>query len=269
MTFTCDYCKNTFSSKGNLETHQKKALYCIEKRGITISEKFNCDECKKEFTEKRYLTKHLEKCNIIKKYQDVNQLVIIQSNRIIDLQKENKYKDDLIEELKLQNSILLNKLENVAIQGVKKPSSTTNNILRIENLTDEWLKQSSQNLTLEDIQRGSKGYAEFASRHSLKDRVKCVDFARQILQYKEDDAVIRDKKGRKLSKKFFQSIESKNKHLILEAMRSIREEMEDKTEEEMDVLIDKMNKFVDMKTVDLVNNQDLKEEFVRELCELL
>ena len=45
--------------------------------------------------------------------------------------------------------------------------------------------------------------------------------------------------------------------------------MEDKTEEEMDVLIDKMNKFVDMKTVDLVNNQDLKEEFVRELCELL
>jgi uncharacterized protein YlbG (UPF0298 family) len=45
--------------------------------------------------------------------------------------------------------------------------------------------------------------------------------------------------------------------------------MEDKTEEEMDVLIDKMNKFVDMKTVDLVNKQDLKEEFLRELCELL
>jgi glutamine synthetase type III len=47
---------------------------------------------------------------------------------------------------------LQNKLENVAIQGVKKPSSTTNNILRIENLTDEWLKQSSQNLNSQQFQ---------------------------------------------------------------------------------------------------------------------
>ena len=151
----------------------------------------------------------------------------------------------------------------------KKPSCTTNNILRIENLTYEWFKQSSHNLTLQDNEKGSKGYAEFASKHSLRDRVKCVDFARQILQYKEDDSLIRDKKGRKLSKKFFQSIESKNKDLISVAMGSIREEMQDKTPEELDVLIEKMNKFLDMKTVDLVNKQDLKEEFVRELCDLL
>jgi hypothetical protein len=51
MSFQCIYCKNIFSSKGNLETHQKKALYCIEKRGLTITEKFSCDDCKKEFTE--------------------------------------------------------------------------------------------------------------------------------------------------------------------------------------------------------------------------
>jgi len=38
MSFQCDYCKNTFTSKGNLDTHQKKALYCIEKRGLTITD---------------------------------------------------------------------------------------------------------------------------------------------------------------------------------------------------------------------------------------
>ena len=112
MTFKCDYCNNIFSSRGNLETHQKKALYCINKRGLVIHEKFNCDDCKKEFTEKRYLTKHLEKCNITKKYQDTTKLISIQSSRILDLEKQNKYKDEIITELKLQNSILVSKLDH-------------------------------------------------------------------------------------------------------------------------------------------------------------
>ena len=264
----CEFCNNSFTNKSALIHHQVSAKYCLKIQGIEKT-KYKCRTCSKNLSDKRMLDSHEEKCSISEKVKELqSNIITLEKQNLILQQQITSYRESMTK-LELQNSELITKLENVAIQGVKKPSSTTNNILRIENLTDEWLKQSSHNLTLQDIQRGSKGYAEFASRHSLKDRVKCVDFARQILQYKEDDAVIRDKKGRKLSKKFFQSIESKNKHLILEAMRSIREEMEDKTEEEMDVLIDKMNKFVDMKTVDLVNNQDLKEEFVRELCELL
>jgi len=271
MTFQCEYCKNIFSSKGNLETHQKKALYCIEKRGLTITDKFSCEECKKEFTEKRCLQKHLEKCNIIKKYQDCLELLNKQTQEILDLKKEAKYNHELIKELKLQNSILVANLKDVAVQGVNKPSTTTttNNIINIENLTDEWLKTSSKSLTLDHIQRGPQGYAEFASQHSLKDRVKCVDFARRILQYKEDDAIIRDKKGKKLSKKFFQSIQSQNKDLITEAMGRIREEMDDKTPEEMDSLMEKMNKFLEMNSIELSRNDELKESFVKELCDLL
>ena len=45
--------------------------------------------------------------------------------------------------------------------------------------------------------------------------------------------------------------------------------MEHKTPEELDVLIEKMNKFLDMKTIDIANNKDLKEDFVKELCDLL
>ena len=52
-------------------------------------------------------------------------------------------------------------------------------------------------------------------------------------------------------------------------MTGIRNEMEDKTPEELDSLIEKMNKFMDMSTVDLSKNEDLKESFVKELCELL
>jgi hypothetical protein len=268
MTFQCEYCKNIFSSKGNLETHQKKALYCVEKRGMTITDKFSCDECKKEFTEKRCLQKHLEKCNITKKYQDSIDLITKQADEIVDLKKQSKYYLELIKELKLQNSVLIANLKDVAVQGVKK-STTTNNIVNIENLTDEWLKTSSKNLTLEHIQRGPQGYAEFACQHSLKDRVKCVDFARRILQYKEDDGLVRDKKGKKLSKKFFESIETQNNELIRDAMSNIREEMDDKTPEEMDSLMEKMNVFLEMNLIELSKNDELKESFVKELCELL
>jgi hypothetical protein len=269
MSFQCDYCKNTFTSKGNLDTHQKKALYCIEKRGLTITDKFNCDECKKEFTEKRCLQNHQEKCNITKKYQDSIELINKQADEIVDLKKQSKYYLELIKELKLQNSVLISNLKDVAVQGVKKSTTTTNNIINIENLTDEWLKTSSKNLTIEHIQRGPQGYAEFASQHSLKDRVKCVDFSRKILQYKEDDELVRDKKGKKLSKKFFESIDTQNKELIRDAMSNIREEMDDKTPEEMDSLVEKMSVFLEMNSIELSKNDDLKESFVKELCELL
>jgi hypothetical protein len=221
-------------------------------------------------TVKKSLQKHIEKCNINKKYQDSIHLISKQSDEILDLKKRDKFKDELIRELKLQNSILVSKLENIALQGVNKPSTTTtNNIINIENLTEEWLKSSSKNLTLEHIRRGPQGYAEFAPQHSLKDRVKCVDFARRILQYKEDDELVRDKKGKKLCKKFFQSIQSQNKELIMDAMAGIRDEMEDKTPEEMDSLMEKMNMFLEMNEVELSKNDDLKEAFVKELCELL
>ena len=52
-------------------------------------------------------------------------------------------------------------------------------------------------------------------------------------------------------------------------MASIREEMEDKSPEEMDSLMNKMNKFLDMNTIELSKNNELKESFVKELCGLL
>jgi hypothetical protein len=52
-------------------------------------------------------------------------------------------------------------------------------------------------------------------------------------------------------------------------MAKIREEMDDKTPEELDSLMEKMTKFLDMNSTDIVQNQDLKESFVKELCELL
>jgi hypothetical protein len=278
MSCICEFCYSEFSAKFNLTHHQKTAKYCLKLQGKETI--YKCKKCNKELCDKRHLDTHEQNCisqegkkNTIalfrEKEQELKEFKIDTDKQIIILQQQLQSANDTITLLKEQISELQSRLENVAVQGVKKSTTTTNNIVNIENLTDEWLRTSSKNLTLDHIQRGPQGYAEFASQHSLKDRVQCVDFSRRILQYKEDDAIIRDKKGKKLSRKFFQSIESQNKELIMQAMAKIREEMDDKTPEELDSLIEKMTKFLDMNSTDIVQNQELKESFVKELCELL
>ncbi len=278
MSYICEFCNSEFSAKFNLTYHQKTAKYCLKLQGKERS--YKCKKCNKELCDKRHLDTHEQKCIsqegrkhtitlFREKEQELKEFKIDTDKQIIILQHQLKSSNDTITLLREQISELQSRLENVAVQGVKKSTTTTNNIVNIENLTDEWLKTSSKNLTLDHIQRGPQGYAEFASQHSLKDRVKCVDFARRILQYKEDDAIIRDKKGKKLSKKFFQSIESQNKELVREAMYKITEEMDDKTPEELDRIMEKMTKFLDMNSTDIVENQELKDSFVKELCELL
>ena len=268
MSQLCEFCKNFFVTKSALHHHQQSAKYCLKIQGIQTT-KYICSNCNKSLSDKRMLDTHQEKCGISDKVKYLQDTVSNLEKQNILFQQEIVFYKKTIKDLKIQNSELQHNIKDLAIQGVKKSTTITNNIVNIENLTDEWLKTSSKNLTLDHIERGPQGYAEFASQHSLKDRVKCVDFARKILQYKEDDSVVRDKKGRKLSKKFFESIQSQNKELIIDAMTVIRNEMEDKTPEELDSLIEKMNKFMDMSTIDLSKNEDLKESFVKELCELL
>jgi hypothetical protein len=268
MSYDCEFCKNKFVNKCGLLYHQRTAKYCLKLQGIN-STKYICKYCDKNLTDKRLLEGHEEKCGLPQKIQLQHDEILKHEKKNIILQHQLQSAKDTITILREQISELQSRLENVAVQGVKKSTTTTNNIVNIENLTDEWLKTSSKNLTLDHIERGPQGYAEFASQHSLKDRVKCVDFARRILQYKEDDAIIRDKKGKKLSKKFFQSIESQNKELVREAMDKITEEMDDKTPEELDRIMEKMTKFLDMNSTDMVENQELKDSFVKELCELL
>jgi len=267
MSQLCEFCKNSFVTKSALLHHQQSAKYCLKIQGIQTT-KYVCSNCNKSLSDKRMLDTHEEKCGLSDRVRHLQDTVDKLEKQNILLQQEISFYKETIKDLKVQNSELQYNLKDVAVQGVKK-STTTNNIINIENLTDEWLKTSSKNLTLAHIQRGPQGYAEFASQHSLKDRVKCVDFARRILQYKEDDAIIRDKKGKKLSKKFFESIETQNNELIRDAMGRITEEMEDKTPEEMDSLMEKMNKFLEMNSIELSRNDELKESFVKELCDLL
>jgi len=97
----CDFCKKEFSSKGNLNLHQKTAKYCLELQGkdVTI---LKCEFCLKSFTCNKNLNEHLQTCKEKKKKEYTKDFVtkikrLKEENRknmkkIDDLQNENKKK---------------------------------------------------------------------------------------------------------------------------------------------------------------------------------
>jgi hypothetical protein len=269
MSFECNFCAHLFTTKQSLIYHQRTAKYCLKLQGSQVNYTFECSMCGKKMLEKRQLEKHQEKCGVVGKIKNQEKIIVKIKQANILLKQANILLKQQVDAQTKQISDLQDKLKEVAVKGATKPTTSTTNILNLQPLTKEWLEHNAKNLTIEHIQRGAIGYAEFACENSFKDRVKCVDASRQILQYKEEDAVIRDKKGKKLAKKFFESIQSQNEELIRDAMDKIQEEMEGKTNDEKDHLIAKMDEFVDMKGRDLVKNTCVREEFVRELCDLL
>ena len=54
----CDFCKKTFSSKPNLNSHQKNARYCLDIQGKQ-NDKFQCEYCEKIFTTHQRLNEHV------------------------------------------------------------------------------------------------------------------------------------------------------------------------------------------------------------------
>ena len=59
----CEFCKNIFSSKTNLNNHIKRATYCLKLRGIEKSDdEQKCEACNKIFSRKYELDRHSKIC---------------------------------------------------------------------------------------------------------------------------------------------------------------------------------------------------------------
>jgi uncharacterized Zn-finger protein len=236
MPNICEYCKNTFSQKQTLIRHQKTAKFCLE--------------LQKEYSGE---------------------------NNIEFLKEKLKEKDQYIKKLEENISILQNKLENIAIQSIKRPSNVTNNtnIISLQPLTKNWLNSQACLLSKSHVEKGILGYAEFAKNHSLKDRVKCIDFSRKKLQYiQEDGTAVKDNKGNRISKLFFESIQNENEEIVKDIQSEIlRQVTYTSNPVETMHLFEKMNDIINiskgLKKVSQGESDALKDDFVRELCNLL
>ena len=139
------------------------------------------------------------------------------TQQVDSLFKKLEEKDTLIEELKTQIQTLQDKLENIAIKAVQRPTTTNMNKTNINNfiqnmqpISSDHLLEQSSNLTLEHIQKGASGYAEYALEYPLKDRIACVDYSRRKMKFKDKDGnLITDPEMIKLAPMFFDSIKDK------------------------------------------------------------
>lgn len=262
MSYICEFCGGKFSTKTNLNYHQKTAKYCLDKRSIY------CPICSGEFTDKIQFQIHTEKC----KDKKMTVLEIKNSSLSQVLEERNKMIDNLIKQI----SSLQDKLENVAVKGATKPTTktTTNNTLNLLPITKEWVNSNAKYLTQEDVYDGVPGIANFAAKYPLKDRAVVTDASRGNLKIKDENGeTIKDNKGRKTTLLIFESIQKHVVDLFKKIQIEKLEQVGDADLTETSIIMTTL-----LKIANIVNgmhcllqgkSHDLQGEFVTNLCSII
>jgi len=279
MSFVCEYCNTSFITNYNLLYHQKTAKYCLSIRGNEKVYSFECSNCGKKMTEKRQLKKHEAKCessiqdqnrDLEKQIQyfETNEILLKETIKSLEYEvKESKTIEKLlrekIHEQARQIQDLQNKLENIAIKGATKSTST--NILNIlQPLVQEELNETGRNITIEDI-KGAKRLAQFAADNSLKGKVITSDASRCVLKYKKPNGeIVRDKNGIKITKMFCKSIEEPVKRHYDTVIQNINTETDDFKEIDATVTT-----YKGIKKLANGEKDDLGDEFICHLSKLV
>jgi hypothetical protein len=232
----CEFCKNTFSNKSSLVKHQKRTKYCIglrEEKGLIDDIKkeveIKCFGCEKVFTSKENLKYHTEKC--------INLIIHdLEEKYKKEIAEQKEFYEKQIVEYKEQIKQLQNEITNIAKTAVSRPITINNqhnnqliNNQIINNLipiSEEHLIEQSKYLTLEHIKNGASGYVQYALEYPLKDRIKCVDYSRKRIKYKDEEGnIIDDPEMSKLSQKFFKAIEEPNSKLTDEYLKELQSKL--------------------------------------------
>jgi hypothetical protein len=270
----CEFCNNVFSSISILNTHKKTAKYCLKLRDIE-KEEYKCESCTKIFSTKTNLNRHQQTCKVGYVISDNLNIITTLKNSLyeykIKLQEKDEtisQKDETISQKDDQIRDLQNKLENIAISAVSRPTTSNktqinNYIQQMKPVTDEYMEDNVKHLTIDHIMKGAEGYAQYALEYPLKDRLICVDYARRKVKFKNNEGeLITDPEMSNLATKFFNSIKDKNKELIIECGKKLKENFGD----ELDTIV----KIFDYKTgVERSSDGEKSEfhhDFVRQVC---
>lgn len=205
-------CVVRFSIFYALKKHQKSTRYCLKIQN-TVSQHL-CEYCGKHLSTKRWLLNHYQTCRIQSFYRNQR---IEGKSLFLEAQLEEQTKFDE-EKIQIQDN-----LENIAIKAIQRPTTTNNmnktqinNFIRnMQPITTDHLIDHAPNLTIEHVQKGVSGYAEYALEYPLKDRVACVDYAMRKIKFKDNEGkLVTDPEMVRLVPMFFESIKKKSSELV-------------------------------------------------------
>jgi hypothetical protein len=290
MSIECEFCKHMFSTKTNLNTHQKKTLYCLKiqsrgeksKKDIKDTAEFECLDCNKKFTNKSRLNSHINICQC----KDIKKEYNILKMSYNELEKINLLLKQKVELVELQNIDLKNQLEIkeknqqiIMLASVSKPTTTNSIKNTIKNCTiqnlpplvESEMKEQLNNFTIDHIREGPKGYAKYALEYSLKNRIACTDASRKKFKWKDSDGeIIDDNNGMQLTTKFFRVIKEKNFRLCRELLHELGDKYDDAVSSGNQLDMDFISELTDnvckwrssVKEASHGNDNDFRSDFV-------
>ena len=149
----CQYCKNIFTTKTSLNTHQKTTKYCLILRGNEIPSTYTCTGCSKNFARKYEYHRHLSVCN-------ADTVVSEYKLQLFDLQTKNNNQqsyicnlEKTIQEQKQTIKDLQDKLENIALKAVSQ-NFEDEAVIEIEPEMDSDDENSEQEYQLTSLDLG-------------------------------------------------------------------------------------------------------------------
>ena len=263
--FICEYCDGSFIKRGNLYKHQRTAKYCLEMQNRIVKNAHICKYCEREYSRSDNLKRHEKDCQgriVYEKMQDKQNDHLL--NMITELQKTiatmSQVKEDRIGTINNNNRQM--------VMGNVQP------------LTEEDLQEHLQHLSIDYIQEGGKGYANFAGCYPFKDRLVCTDKSRKKLRYKDSEGdMIEDGGGTKLTQRFFQAISERNEELINTEYDSLQQRVAEIAQQgtahctDLSSLLTKATKLqqllISCREAAEGKENDLTKEFVNHLTKML
>lgn len=287
--YKCDFCSKEFSTKTNLNTHQKTAKYCLQKQGLVLNN-LKCDYCDKSFSKQR-INEHLLLCkkqkdryteDIMKQYEDCKLKLLERDAQIIEKERQIKELKEMLE--KANNTIAeiakqpkINTTNTTNIKG----NQTIKNILSDYKTYDEQTDYDRIISVAKDTDmekyfwRGQKGLAQFCVEHIAKTHdgkmiICCTDPSRGRFKHvNEKNELCEDIDARTFTSKISEPI----KEVVEEVHNNIQKGIEDKltdTECDSNFLSSKKNlaleKYIQLRNID---NIHYNKEYKKELCALL
>nr|QBK87864.1 MAG: hypothetical protein LCMAC202_02250 [Marseillevirus LCMAC202] len=217
VNYTCEHCKHVFAERANLLKHQKRAKYCLQIRGLEKTT-YTC-ACGKIYTRNDSLQRHHADCQASEK----------PTESIPTTTKEDKQEELLCMVINKYGDMVKDLQKQITDLSTRPVNTNSNNRIVLQNLqpiTDEVLQEHLIHLTLNFIQEGAKGYADFAGTYPFKDKVMCTDRSRKKLKYKDADGELTDD-GRILAQRFFKAISERNTEILNQAYADLHSEVKD------------------------------------------
>lgn len=191
----CNFCCKTYANKYILKTHQKTSKSCLKIQNKDRVDNFECKYCDKKFPYKRRLNDHLSN----KHSGDV-----IREEYEKKLSEQREYYEKKIRELETD-------MKEVAIKASTKPTLVKNTYIQnnLQPLKEEDFKANLDKFTPTTIMNGPDGIGKYALEFPLKGKIVCVDTARKVVKFKNEDGdIIEDPEMTKISLMLFKSLTS-------------------------------------------------------------